>query len=105
MVRKTQTSDETARTLNDWMQRTGTNGRQLLALLAQAGRPLTAGTLSSILSRSRRCGLRTAQKLHEITGVPVESIVEWPPRARFRVRLERVRETRTNRASTTESRA
>lgn len=68
--------------LQDWMERTGTNGRQLLALLREGGyvhpatgNPISAGHLSNILKGSRRCSLRIALALHEVTGVPIRAIV------------------------------
>lgn len=60
------------------MERTGTNGRQLLALLRERGESLSEGHLSNILKGSRRCSLRKAILLHEITGVPIQNIARWP---------------------------
>lgn len=61
------------------MERTGTNGRQLLALLRERGEPMSEGHLSNILKGSRRCSLRKAITLHEITGVSIQAIAQWPP--------------------------
>lgn len=60
------------------MERTGTNGRELLALLRQRGYALSAGHLSNILKGSRRCSLRMAVALNEVTDVPIKAIAEWP---------------------------
>jgi hypothetical protein len=60
------------------MERTGTNGRQLLALMRERGEDMSEGHLSNILKGSRRCSLGKAIVLHEITGVPIPSIARWP---------------------------
>lgn len=60
------------------MERTRTNGRQLLELLKAEGYSLSEGHLSNILKGSRRCSLRTAIALHEVTGVPIKAIAQWP---------------------------
>jgi plasmid maintenance system antidote protein VapI len=60
------------RSLQDWMERTGTNQTKLAKL---AG--LKTPHLSKILSRSRRCSLDKALRLSRVTGVPVETLVEW----------------------------
>lgn len=61
------------------MERTGTNGRQLLALMRERGTSVSEGHLSNILKGSRRCSLVKAIVLHEITGVSIEAIAQWPP--------------------------
>jgi predicted transcriptional regulator len=58
--------------LQDWLERTGTP-IQTLAKLAKMDRT----HLSRVLSHSRRCSLVAAMRLHEVTGVPVEKLVEW----------------------------
>jgi antitoxin component HigA of HigAB toxin-antitoxin module len=58
--------------LQDWLERTGTPV-QTLAKLAGMDRT----HLSRVLSKSRRCSLTAALRLHEVTGVPVEKLVEW----------------------------
>lgn len=58
--------------LQDWMERTGTNTTQL-AKLAGIGR----SHLSYILTRSRRCSIVKAIRLSRVTGVPVEKLIEW----------------------------
>lgn len=60
------------------MERTGTNGRQLLALLRERGETMSEGHLSNILKGSRRCSLTKAILLHEITGVAITAIAKWP---------------------------
>lgn len=62
------------------MERTGLNATALLRLLAARGCPMTKGTLSSIVSKSRRCSLTKALVISEITGVPVKNLIQWPPR-------------------------
>jgi hypothetical protein len=63
------------------MERTGTNGRQLLALLREAGyAAMSEGHLSNVLKGSRRCSLRHAVALNEVTGVPIRAIAKWAVR-------------------------
>jgi hypothetical protein len=62
------------------MERTRTNGTKLLELLRAEGCSLSAGHLSNILKGSRRCSLRTAIALHEVTGVSIKAIAQWPVR-------------------------
>jgi hypothetical protein len=65
------------------MERTGTNGRQLLALLREHGyKSMSEGHLSNVLKGSRRCSLRHAIALHELTGVPIRAIAKWDVRDR-----------------------
>lgn len=59
--------------LSDWLDRTGTQ-QQTLARLAH----MPDSTISQLLRGSRRCSLQNALRLAEITGVPVENLVEWP---------------------------
>jgi len=82
------------------MEATGTNATQLIRLLAQKGCSVSKGTMSSILSKSRRCSLGTALALHEVTGVPIPNMVEWPPAS-----PATVRRPRTSRVDAEESRA
>lgn len=61
------------------MEATGTNGRQLIALLkAQEGRVISEGHLSNVLKGSRRCSLGLALSLHEVTNVSIKTIAKWP---------------------------
>lgn len=72
------------------MERTGTNGNQLIDLLRAEGHSLSRGHLSNVLKGSRRCSLRLALALHEVTGVSIKAIARWP----------RTREVQTSQAST-----
>jgi plasmid maintenance system antidote protein VapI len=58
--------------LQDWLERTGTPVGTLAQL---AGIDRTH--LSRVLSHSRRCSITVALRLHKVTGVPVEKLVEW----------------------------
>lgn len=62
-------------TVQAWMTATGTNQRMLAARLG-----IKQSHLSNVLSKSRRCSLYLALKLSDITNVPIENIVEWPPK-------------------------
>lgn len=67
------------------MEATGTNGRELLARLQREEQcPLSEGHLSNILRGSRRCSLRVALAIHEITGVGIKVIARWPPERKYR---------------------
>lgn len=67
------------------MEATGTNGRELLARLQNEEHcTLSEGHLSNILRGSRRCSLRVAIGLHEITGVGIKVIARWPPERKHR---------------------
>jgi transcriptional regulator with XRE-family HTH domain len=59
-------------TLQAWMEATGTTTQQLAALAR-----IDNSHMSRILTRSRRCSLEKAWRLHEVTGVPVENLVRW----------------------------
>jgi transcriptional regulator with XRE-family HTH domain len=61
------------KSLQDWMERTGTNQTELAR---RAG--MTKAHLSMVLKGSRRCSLTKALTLSAITGVPVEKLTEWP---------------------------
>lgn len=66
-------------TLQEWMVATGTNQTALRRLvLTHAGIAISKGQMSDILSGSQRCSLERALVLCEISGVPVEKLVEWP---------------------------
>lgn len=80
------------RTLHEWMDGTGTNGQALIELVKQrTGLSLNAAVLSNILRGSRRCSWRNGWALHLTTGVPFESLIEWPRRRRLDQRLGRRR--------------
>lgn len=59
--------------LHDWLDRTGTP-QYVLARMCEISEP----ALSMLLRGSRRCSLVKALRLSEVTGVPVEKLVEWP---------------------------
>ena len=59
--------------LQDWMERTGTNQTELAR---RAG--MTKAHLSMVLKGSRRCSLTKALVLSKVTGVAVEKLTEWP---------------------------
>jgi plasmid maintenance system antidote protein VapI len=59
--------------LHEWLDRTGTQQQTLAKIIGIAD-----STLSMLLRGSRRCSLPLAMRISEITGVPVEKLVEWP---------------------------
>lgn len=61
------------RSLHEWLDRTGTP-QYVLARMTGISEP----ALSMLLRGSRRCSLVKALRLSEVTGVPVENLVEWP---------------------------
>lgn len=61
------------RSLHEWLDRTGTQQQTLARLIGIAD-----STLSMLLRGSRRCSLPLAMRISEVTGVPVEKLVEWP---------------------------
>lgn len=63
------------RSVQDWMMATGTNNVTLARRLG-----IKESHMSNVLKKSRRCSLDVAVKMHKITGVPIETIAEWPPR-------------------------
>lgn len=77
------------------METTGTNGQRLIERLRKEKNIHISPTLLSFILRgSRRCSLINAVALHEITGVPIDVLREWPrlplqakrsPRRRSRV--------------------
>jgi len=71
------------------MERTGTNGLTLLALVkAQTGHVISQSLLSMILSRSRRCSRVNAYALHMVTGVDMDVLTRWDD-----ARISRIQET------------
>ncbi len=67
------------RTLQEWMERTGTNSVALLALVKErTGHSISPTMLSFILRGSRRCSHVNAQALSVVTGVPFKSLIAWP---------------------------
>jgi len=77
MVRKTLTLDPPAKSVADWMERTGRNQTDMVNLIKAKGFPMTRGQMSNILKRSRPCRLAIAIALSDITGVPVQKLVAW----------------------------
>ena len=65
------------------MERTGTNGQQLIALLKRLYKVTISPTLLSFLLRgSRRWSGVKALAVSDLTGVPVETLTRWPQRPR-----------------------
>ena len=67
------------------MAGTGVNATQLIELMRDCGEPISKGHMSDVLSGSRRCSLRKALILSQITGVSVEAIAQWPKRRKYRI--------------------
>lgn len=65
----------TFRTVQDWMDATGTNQTVLAKRVG-----IKPAHMSNVLRKSRRCSLAVAVKLHQITTVPIATIAEWPPK-------------------------
>jgi hypothetical protein len=85
MVRKTLTLNPPAKSVAEWLERTGTNITELAAMVRAKGLPLTLGGLSNVLRRSRPCRLAVAIALSDITGVPVQQLVAWGKAKRYPV--------------------
>lgn len=66
-------ADRPFSSLQDWMERTGTTQSKLASLVG-----IKPPHMSMLLKGSRRCSIQVALKLHAVTGVPVEKLVEWP---------------------------
>lgn len=63
------------------MEGTRTNATQLLdRVRRETGHSISAPLFSMILRGSRRCSRFNAFALHMVTGVPMDSMTEWPPR-------------------------
>ena len=76
MATKTQPAP---RSLQEWMERTGTNGQRLRGMVkAETGRDISATMMSFILRGSRRCSAVNAMALHTVTGVPFRALTQWP---------------------------
>jgi plasmid maintenance system antidote protein VapI len=58
--------------LRAWLKGTGTTQRELAR---EANIP--ESTISDLLNCKEYCGMASAIRLHEITGVPVEKFVDW----------------------------
>lgn len=72
-MKKTRRQRRPYTSLADWLDRTGTSQRQLAKM---AG--MTESAVSMLLRGSRRCSLKAAIRLSDITGVRVQRLVEWP---------------------------
>ena len=67
------------RSLQEWMQRTGTSALRLTELVrAETGRSISTTMMSFILTGSRRCSWVNAGALSAVTGVSIKTLVEWP---------------------------
>ena len=67
------------RTLQEWMERTGTHSTALLALVKErTGHSISPTMMSFILKGSRRCSHVNAQALSIVTGVPFKTLIAWP---------------------------
>lgn len=62
------------------MDRVGVNAVTLRLMLVAKQCPMSKGTLSNIITRSRPCSRVKAVVLNEITGVPLGRLLQWPPR-------------------------
>lgn len=60
------------------MVRTGTNQLQLKAMIEARGFYVSQGHLSNVLSGSRPCSRWLALHLHELTGVDLKTLIQWP---------------------------
>lgn len=68
-------------TLQAWMEGTRTNATQLLhRVREETGHSISAPLFSMILRGSRRCSRFNAFALSMVTGVPMDSMTEWPPK-------------------------
>lgn len=71
-----------ARSLQEWMERTGTNGTRLLELVkAKTGQSISPSMLSFILRGSRRCSIVNALALNAVTGLDTKALRKWPRHA------------------------
>lgn len=67
------------RTLQEWMERTQTRGDVLLRMVQEkTGVSISPTMLSFILRGSRRCSVINADALNRTTGVPFDTLREWP---------------------------
>lgn len=63
---------KTPATLQEWQEKTGTPTWELAQ---KAG--IGVSHMSKILSRSRRCSIEKALRLHRVTGVPIDNLLQW----------------------------
>jgi hypothetical protein len=67
------------RTLQEWMERNTTNGLELAKLVkAKTGRSISPTMISFILRGARRCSILNADAINRATGVPFDTLREWP---------------------------
>lgn len=67
------------RSLQGWMERTGTNALELIALVKrETGVSISPTMMSFILRGSRRCSQVNAVALSAVTGVPIKTLKQWP---------------------------
>ena len=67
------------RTLQAYMEGTGTSARALLAKLrAETGHSISDGMFSYILRGSKRCSKYNALLLHVVTGIDMGDLTKWP---------------------------
>lgn len=73
------TSEKRApQSLHEWMDRTGTSSRKLIALVKeQTGRDISETMMSFLLRGSRRCSKENAEALHAVTGISVQRLRRW----------------------------
>lgn len=66
-------------TLQEWMERTGCNALELLAVVKrETGVVISPTMMSFILRGSRRCSQVNAVALSAVTGVPIKTLKQWP---------------------------
>lgn len=69
-----------ARSLQEWMERTGTSGTRLLAMVReQTGHSISPTMLSFILRKSKRCSVVNAVALAAVTGIDSKTLRRWTP--------------------------
>ena len=72
------TLDPPARSLQEWMERTGTSSVELVRLVRQqTGHSISLTMMSFILRRSRRCSALNALALSTVTGIPIKTLRRW----------------------------
>lgn len=75
----TKQKDVAPRSLQEWMEREGCTAERLLQMVRRkTGRDISRTMFSFILRGSRRCSLQNALALHAVTGVPIDTLTEWP---------------------------
>lgn len=78
-MKKTPKTLPPPRSLQEWMERTGTNSTRLIAMVkSQTGIDISPTAMSFILRGSRRCSVVNAVALMEVTGVSHRILRRWP---------------------------